>query len=277
MPKISLYIPVFNGEDYLPAVLSSVFAQTQKFDEILVIDDCSTDKSLDVVKSFPVTYIKTEYHKGLAEVRNIGVNNTKYDFIASIDQDVELKPDWLETILKSLDDEELVGVSGKLIEPSFNDLADRWRAVNLIQNFGDESKEVSYLAGSNTIFRRSVFEQVGLYDLIYKRNHEDTELTGRMHFLDKKLFYCAEAEACHLKNDTFYSVMRSCWGFRHREEARSRKELVFSILRELKHAVSICLKSIFNGRFSFLRYDFAYFFIQSYFCIRSYNEKGTDF
>jgi len=68
MPKFSIIIPVYNVEKYIRRTLESVFSQTEKDFEVIVVDDASTDKSMDIVKSFPVNIKKTP-HVSVSEAR----------------------------------------------------------------------------------------------------------------------------------------------------------------------------------------------------------------
>ena len=99
--NISLYIPAFNAEKTIEKSIKSVLQQTLKPKEIIVINDCSTDKTLKLIKNFnQIKIINNKKNYGLAKSRNIALKYSKYDFLASIDSDVVCKKDWLEILLK---------------------------------------------------------------------------------------------------------------------------------------------------------------------------------
>ena len=93
---ISLYIPAYNAEKTIEKSIKSVFQQTLKPKEIIVINDCSTDKTLNLIRNFhQIKIINNNKNYGLAKSRNIALEYSKYDYLASIDSDVECKKDWL--------------------------------------------------------------------------------------------------------------------------------------------------------------------------------------
>ena len=95
-PLVSVIIPVFNGARYLRAALESVFAQTYRPFEVIVVDDGSADDSGSVAQSFPdVRYIRQE-NKGVAAARNNGIEAARGEFFAFLDQDDLWTPEKLK-------------------------------------------------------------------------------------------------------------------------------------------------------------------------------------
>ncbi len=84
----SVIIPVFNGEKYLDEAISSVLAQTLKPEEIIIVDDGSTDSTAEVVKKYHGSVLYSyQSNKGAAAARNTGLRMAKCDFISFIDAD----------------------------------------------------------------------------------------------------------------------------------------------------------------------------------------------
>jgi glycosyltransferase involved in cell wall biosynthesis len=89
---VSAIIPVFNRTDYLQETLQSVFLQTRKPDEVIVVDDCSTEPvgeriaKLDLLGS-RVTLLRTDGNRGVAGARNWGWRHAKGDLLAFLDSD----------------------------------------------------------------------------------------------------------------------------------------------------------------------------------------------
>ncbi|OQX85235.1 MAG: hypothetical protein B6D55_07685 [Candidatus Omnitrophica bacterium 4484_70.2] len=106
MPKVSVIIPTYNREKYLPEAINSVLNQTYKDFEIIIVDDGSRDNTKEVVESFmkkyphiPIRYFYQE-NKGPAAARNRGIKEAKGEYIAFLDSD----DIWLPEMLKeSLD------------------------------------------------------------------------------------------------------------------------------------------------------------------------------
>lgn len=93
--KVSIIIPVYNVAPYIEACLQSVFSQTYKDIEVIIIDDCGTDNSMEIVKKIVSTYkgtfsIKIIHHdlnRGLSSARNTGIKNATGDYIYFLDSD----------------------------------------------------------------------------------------------------------------------------------------------------------------------------------------------
>lgn len=96
MPKISVVIPAYNAELYLPATLETVFTQTAQPFEIIVVNDGSTDRTEEIALSYVprIRYIKQE-NRGLAGARNTGIQAAAGDWIALLDSDDLMTPEKL--------------------------------------------------------------------------------------------------------------------------------------------------------------------------------------
>ena len=102
MSSISVIVPVYNTENYLPRCLDSLLNQTFLDFEILLIDDGSTDNSLAVCRQYAakdsrVKVIKTK-HVGVSAVRNLGLDNAKGKYIMFCDSDDYVERDWIEEL-----------------------------------------------------------------------------------------------------------------------------------------------------------------------------------
>ncbi len=102
MPEISVVIPVYNKEKYVKATLQSVFNQHFNDFEVIVVDDGSTDRSLDIVNQFtdPKLTIISQKNQGVAVARNTGVAAAKGKIIAFLDADDLWFPNHLSEIDK---------------------------------------------------------------------------------------------------------------------------------------------------------------------------------
>ena len=95
-PLVSVIIPVYNGGRHLRAALESVFAQTYRPFEVIVVDDGSTDDSSAIAQSFPdVRYIHQQ-NQGVAAARNRGIDAARGEFFAFLDQDDLWTPEKLK-------------------------------------------------------------------------------------------------------------------------------------------------------------------------------------
>jgi len=101
MPEFSIIIPVYNIEQYIKECLDSVFNQSFKDFEVIVVNDGTKDNSMDIVKNYDVKIINQK-NKGLSSARNHGVQLAKGKYILFLDSDDYLEKDTLKEIHKSL-------------------------------------------------------------------------------------------------------------------------------------------------------------------------------
>ena len=104
-PKVSVIIPVYNVESYLPRSLDSVINQTLKDIEIICINDGSTDNSLDILKEYAskdkrIKIIDLAVNQGVANARNIGLENVKGEYVGFVDPDDYIDLNFYEELYK---------------------------------------------------------------------------------------------------------------------------------------------------------------------------------
>ena len=114
--KITLYIPCYNAEDFIGEVLKAVFNQTVPADEVIVVDDGSTDNTSGIASGYPIRLIRHSQNRGLAASRNSAIKNSKAEFVASLDADCLPSPGWLQHLMQRVDAPGVGGVGGKLSE-----------------------------------------------------------------------------------------------------------------------------------------------------------------
>lgn len=216
MRPVSLYIPCYNASQYLDRVLAGVMAQTYPLAEVLIIDDGSTDDSWALAEAwaakgpYPLRVIRQPGNLGLAAARNTAVRAASCELIAALDSDVVPAPDWLARLEEELTDK-VSGVGGELLETYQTTLADRWRTVHMVQHRGPRRVErPPFLWGCNTLFKRNVLIEAGLYDEYCKTNAEDVKLCEAIR--DRHLLVYTHLAKCrHLRRDTPGSLMRNFW------------------------------------------------------------------
>ena len=113
MTKISVILPVYNVERYIAEAIQSVLNQTYTNFELLVIDDESPDRSIEICRTFQDPRIKIIHQKnrGLAGARNTGIRHATGDYLAFLDSDDAWLPEKLEKHLAHLEANPQVGVS----------------------------------------------------------------------------------------------------------------------------------------------------------------------
>ncbi|GMO20122.1 MAG: hypothetical protein Pg6A_06940 [Termitinemataceae bacterium] len=103
IPNVSVIIPVYNAEKYLHYCINSILKQTFENFELLLIDDCSKDKSLEICKKYSQTDKRIKvYHKeineGTAQARKTGISNAAAEYVIFVDNDDWIEPEMLEKL-----------------------------------------------------------------------------------------------------------------------------------------------------------------------------------
>jgi len=153
MPKASIIIPTYNEEIYIGKVINAILKQTVQDFELIIIDDCSTDKTSQIINSYKdgrITYLKNNTNLGVSWSRNIGIEHANGEYIFFIDADCLPLINLIESGLKSLENNEYaVGAYGKVkYATSIVSISDR------IVEFENE------ICGGNMVFKKKVLKLV---------------------------------------------------------------------------------------------------------------------
>ncbi len=260
MIKASIYIPAYNAEKTITEVLDSVLNQTLQFDEVIVINDCSTDNTYNCLKSFKsLNIINNSENKGLSYCRNIALENSRNDIVASIDADVVLDKFWLEKISINLKDNIML-VGGNLIEKYKDNIHNNWRSIYYKQNWGNENlHNPAFVFGCNNIQRKVAWEKINGYDEKLKSNGEDIDYSIRLRKEGFDTFYCHDAKCYHLQNDDLTSLSARVW--RYHSFGYKIKEINFFrflrlVLKQVNFFFKRSIKEIRNFNFKFLSINF---------------------
>ena len=174
MPKISVVIPIYNGERFIPSLFSMLSQQTFKDFEIVVVNDGSQDNSVKIINDSVLHYqdlnvvlIDTS-HAGLAAARNIGIKVSMCDYIAFLDCDDIWHPKKLELQFNTLDKDSIIAVFSDV--EYFDGMRIRSNhSSNLVLNCSSARDillgqfEV-FGGGSNILCKRSALELAGGFD-----------------------------------------------------------------------------------------------------------------
>ena len=164
---VSIVIPVHNGEKYIKESIDSCLAQTYSNIEIIVVDDKSTDSTLEILKEYgeKIKVFPVEKQNGLGNVINIGIRASKGKYIARMDADDIMYPDRIEKQVEYLENNpSCVAVGGQI--DIINENSDITGHREYAQNDKDLKKNrflFQPFAHPAVTLRKSTLEEIGLY------------------------------------------------------------------------------------------------------------------
>lgn len=188
--KLSFVIPAHNEENYIAKCLESVIREAEKSRrdiEIIVVNNASTDKTREIVLSFPGVKLVDEPRKGLPQARQAGFLASSGHLIANVDSDSVIPPFWIEKVFDHFSrNEDLVALSGPYIYYDYsktkNYLVRAFYYPGYLLShmshflFG----KVAMLQGGNFILKRSALENIGGFNTDIKFFGEDTDIALRI-------------------------------------------------------------------------------------------------
>ncbi len=181
---ISIVIPTYNSERFMPDLLNSIFKTGIGDMEVVIVDDCSTDNTVKIAKGYPVKIIELENNSGPAKARNLGVRAARGDIIFFLDADVVVMNGTIGEVRDYFDKNPsancVIGICEK--EPLNNGFVPRYMALfEYIHLKGSKADKVSVFSPRCGALRKDLFEKVGGYKETYRRaDIEDFEFARRI-------------------------------------------------------------------------------------------------
>ena len=181
--QVSIIIPCYNKADTVARAIKSAHNQTYKDIEIIIVDDGSTDNSLDIIKAtikelknHNVSYLRVS-NGGVANARNSGILVSSGEFICTIDADDWIDPKFIEICVKPLINDNTLGITYTKLMAH---LPDGKSQISQWPGEFNADKQFNYKARQNQIptccvFRREGFDRVGGYRKRYAPNGAGSE------------------------------------------------------------------------------------------------------
>lgn len=175
MPFFTVIIPLYNKEKYIENAIKSILNQTFTDFELLIINDCSTDKSVEIANGFlseKIQIIHHEKNNGLAATRNTGIKKATSNYITFLDADDLWKPTFLETIFQLIQNfpearifaTNYEEIWDKTVKKPHNELdVSEGKFSGYINFFKTNIKQGLYNHGS-VCLHKEVYENVGFYN-----------------------------------------------------------------------------------------------------------------
>lgn len=175
---VAVIVPNYNKKKTIRACLDSVFAQTYRPAEVIVVDDASTDGSREMAEQYACRILRLAGNTGAAGARNAGVADSTAPLVFFLDSDTALAPDAIENAVRAYrETPDCAMVQGIYdVDPLYDDgLVEAYRVA--FEHFDRRQSTATFL--SNTLIARSVFDEAGGLDERL-RDGEDFEFGSRV-------------------------------------------------------------------------------------------------
>lgn len=207
MPYVSIIIPVLNGEKFIERCLQSlvVLNYPKECFEIILVDNGSTDKTVEIVRNYQKDNIDDinirlcfEDIKSSYVARNLGIRESKGDIIAFTDIDCIVDKEWLANIIQGFSDKTVGGIAGDILPESKDSLVERYSANEKIlsQKETFNSNFLPYAQTANAAYKKELFDRIGYFDDVISGG--DADYSWRMQLeTEYKLIYIQDAVVLH--------------------------------------------------------------------------------
>jgi glycosyltransferase involved in cell wall biosynthesis len=178
--QVSAYVSCYNAAATIRRTVESLLGQTIKPAEVIVVDDGSTDGSIDAIRGLDVRVVTHPSNLGRGEARARAMRESRHQFVVCCDATNTLEPAFVEKALPWFENQRVAAVFGRITQPHARNVAERWRGRHLFKlDLVQESRHGASLCTWGTLMRASAATAVGGYDTRL-RHCEDVDLGARL-------------------------------------------------------------------------------------------------
>ncbi len=239
-PLISIIVLNYNGKRFLEVLFDSLLKTTYSNYEIIMVDNHSTDDSIDYVeKKYPLVKVyDSGGNIGYSGGNNFGIERANGEFVLLLNNDIEVTPGWLEPIINEfLSDENIVACQPKIrhmidkdsfeyagASGGFMDIFGypflRGRVMDTVEKDNgqyDDNVDLFWASGASIAIRKNVFEHSGMLDNDFVHHMEEIDLCWRMLLQGKRIRVATDSIIYHYAGGTIKpsSYKKMYWNHRN--------------------------------------------------------------
>lgn len=217
--RVSVVTPNYNGERFLKTFFESLNDDSELIGEVIIIDNGSSDNSKEYIKNnafnFPVKLIENSQNFGFAPAVNQGILNAKYEYIFSLNNDTEVKKGSIRQMVDLISSsKDIFSVQAKMLQYDnkdlIDDVGDEYNLLAWTKKTGENHKSDEYLevkeifsscAGA-ALYRKSLLEELGMFDDNFFAYMEDVDLAIRSRINGYHNLLCPQAIVYHIGSAT---------------------------------------------------------------------------
>jgi GT2 family glycosyltransferase len=226
--KVSVIIPNFNGKHFLNNCLTSLIDQKDYINEVIIIDNGSSDGSQEFIKNkikdnlnimddinFKINLIENKKNLGFSTAVNQGIKYSICELVFLINNDVELDKDCIPNLIKCvISRDDIFSASSKMIQSDNRDLiddaGDEYTIFGWTKKIGNNknvanythSREIFSSCGGAALYKKAIFNEIGYFDENFFAYMEDVDIGYRALIEGYKNVYCPDARVFHIGSGT---------------------------------------------------------------------------
>ena len=221
----SVVVPILNAARTLPACLRALDRLRPAPDEVILVDNGSTDESLLLAKTFAGeshpfrVQLLCAAPRGASTARNTGITAAGGDIIVFTDADCTPEPDWLGLLLDPFADHKIGAVAGRVVGDPGSTLPELFSTLYTLRLPKEASLHDHWtpIQGgyptANLAVRRTVLDRLHGFDECVTIYGEDHDLCARLYQAGWRLLYRPEAQVIHHHRTTLRALLRQAYGF----------------------------------------------------------------
>lgn len=214
-PKVSVVVCAYNADRTIDSCLASLKELNYPNYEVIVVNDGSTDKTLEIAKSYDYIKLISQGNKGLSVARNVGLAAATGEIIAYTDSDCVADPDWLTYMVAKFLSSGLSAVGGPNFPPPEDSLVPSCVAVSpggpTHVLLSDEVAE--HIPGCNMAFRREALEEIGGFDPMFHAAGDDVDVCWRLQDKGYTIGFSPAAVVWHFRRNTVRDYLKQQRGY----------------------------------------------------------------
>ncbi|NLE45502.1 MAG: glycosyltransferase family 2 protein [Chloroflexi bacterium] len=236
MKSASVIIINWNGASHIDTCLRALQSEATNSDEIIVVDNASTDHSVEFVRTYfsAIRLVCNEANLGYAGGANVGLRAARGDVLVLLNPDVEVRSGWLDAVKAGLEPGDVGVVGCKLLYPGGNVIQHAGgilkRPLGLSDHYGygridvgqfDTVRDVDFVTGAAFALRRDLLESVGFFDdAFYPAYSEEVDYCLRVREAGYRVLYVPTAVAIHHEYSSVGGNSSQYYQFFHRNRLR---------------------------------------------------------
>ncbi len=214
-PRVSVVVCAYNAERTIDRCLASLAALNYPDYEVIVVNDGSRDRTLEIAEGYGFCRIISQPNKGLSVARNVGAEAAAGEIVAYTDSDCVADPDWLSYLVAKMEASNLAACGGPNFPPPEDALVP---AVVAVAPGGPThvlvSDEVAeHIAGCNMAFAREALLRLGGFDPIYRAAGDDVDICWRFQDAGYVIGFSPAAVVWHFRRNTVSAYFNQQRGY----------------------------------------------------------------